>query len=170
MTIKDIADGKCHNAEPGTFNHECGKPATWIGIKDDGQECGFCDDCKERGCEHHAYVRWIRHSRLATPAELAVAYTIERIRRDPRIAYYFGDTECLAKLARVHAATTGTDPETYHRELNASLRTEAPARVYDLVATLKAVDHTLSAHGHIDADTTLHEEVCAAIAKAEAQS
>ena len=26
-------DGKCHNAEPGTYGHECGKPATWIGGK-----------------------------------------------------------------------------------------------------------------------------------------
>ena len=24
-------DGKCHNAEPGTYGHECGKPAAWIG-------------------------------------------------------------------------------------------------------------------------------------------
>jgi long-chain acyl-CoA synthetase len=29
-------DKKCHNAEPGTFNHECGKPAVWIGIKPNG--------------------------------------------------------------------------------------------------------------------------------------
>jgi hypothetical protein len=26
-------DGRCHNAEPGTFNHEWGKPATFIGIR-----------------------------------------------------------------------------------------------------------------------------------------
>jgi hypothetical protein len=36
-TYKDVAintyatDGRCHNSEPGTFNHECGKPATFIG-------------------------------------------------------------------------------------------------------------------------------------------
>lgn len=28
-------DGRCHNTEPGTYGHECGQPATWIGIKND---------------------------------------------------------------------------------------------------------------------------------------
>ena len=23
--------GKCHNANHGTFGHECGKPAAWVG-------------------------------------------------------------------------------------------------------------------------------------------
>jgi hypothetical protein len=26
-------DGKCHNAQPGTYGHECGKPAEWLGTK-----------------------------------------------------------------------------------------------------------------------------------------
>ena len=53
-----VADGKCHNAEAGTFNHECGRPATWIGTKSNGFRSGFCDDCKERGWERNGYVTW----------------------------------------------------------------------------------------------------------------
>jgi len=30
-TSSYATDGKCHNAEPGTYGHECGKPAAWIG-------------------------------------------------------------------------------------------------------------------------------------------
>jgi hypothetical protein len=44
-------DGKCHNAEPGTFVHECGKPATWIGTSARGFRSGFCDQCKRQGHE-----------------------------------------------------------------------------------------------------------------------
>jgi hypothetical protein len=44
-------DGVCHNAEPGTFNHECGKPATFIGTRADGFTSGFCDACKANGWE-----------------------------------------------------------------------------------------------------------------------
>jgi len=44
-------DGKCHNAEPGTLGHECGKPAVWLGTSATGFRSGFCDDCKRRGWE-----------------------------------------------------------------------------------------------------------------------
>lgn len=45
-------DGKCHNSEPGTFNHECGRPATWLGTSVvTGFVSGFCDDCKVNGFE-----------------------------------------------------------------------------------------------------------------------
>jgi len=65
-------DGKCHNAEPGTFGHECGKPAVWIGTKPDGFKSGFCQDCKERGTEAKTFTSWWRIStyRLA-PGECA---------------------------------------------------------------------------------------------------
>jgi hypothetical protein len=53
-------DGKCHNAEPGTFNHECGKPATWLGTKASGFASGFCDDCKVHGAERHGFTTWQR--------------------------------------------------------------------------------------------------------------
>jgi hypothetical protein len=51
-------DGRCHNAEPGTFNHECGKPATFIGTRSDGFMTGFCDACKSNGWEASSYGHW----------------------------------------------------------------------------------------------------------------
>lgn len=56
-------DGKCHNAQPGTYGHECGKPATWIGTKTDEDgpfESGFCDACKASGYEARPYKTWRR--------------------------------------------------------------------------------------------------------------
>ena len=59
-------DGKCHNAEPGTFGHECGKPATWIGraptthTRDGFHRVGFCDDCKANGYEAKQFGGWER--------------------------------------------------------------------------------------------------------------
>ena len=60
MTGSYATDGKCHNAEPGTFNHECGKPATWIGTKENGFRSGFCDFHKEHGAERFPYKTWER--------------------------------------------------------------------------------------------------------------
>ncbi len=63
-------DGKCHNAEPGTFGHECGKPAIWIGSRPypgfPGSvfESGFCDDCRARGSEAHTMTAWRPAGRL----------------------------------------------------------------------------------------------------------
>lgn len=51
-------DGKCHNSNPGTYGHECGKPATWIGVKPNGFGSGFCDECKAHGYEAKAYTVW----------------------------------------------------------------------------------------------------------------
>lgn len=53
-------DGKCHNAEPGTYGHECGKPAVWIGTDAKGFSSGFCDDCKLNGYERHQFTSWRR--------------------------------------------------------------------------------------------------------------
>src|SRR4051812_2715272 len=53
-------DGKCHNAEPGTFGHECGRPAVWIGRKANGYRSGFCAACREHGSEARAFVSWER--------------------------------------------------------------------------------------------------------------
>lgn len=58
--VNYATDGLCHNAEPGTFGHECGKPATWIGVRPDGFKSGFCDDCKERGWERRGFDQWER--------------------------------------------------------------------------------------------------------------
>lgn len=62
-------DGKCHNSEPGTFNHECLKPATWIGRYPNGFQSGFCDHCKEHGWEAKACVGF---ERLSSSASLEV--------------------------------------------------------------------------------------------------
>ena len=51
-------DRLCHNAEPGTFNHECGKPATFIGTRADGFASGFCDACKTNGSEASRCTHW----------------------------------------------------------------------------------------------------------------
>lgn len=51
-------DGKCHNAQSGTFNHECGNPAEWIGTMAGGLSVGFCSWCKEHGDERHDVVKW----------------------------------------------------------------------------------------------------------------
>jgi hypothetical protein len=60
-------DGKCHNAQPGTFGHECGKPATWIGTKSSGFRCGFCDECKEHGAEARLCRQWERVAPVRKP-------------------------------------------------------------------------------------------------------
>ncbi len=53
-------DLRCHNAEPGSFNHECGQPAVWLGIKPNGFQSGFCDECKQHGWEATACCKWQR--------------------------------------------------------------------------------------------------------------
>ncbi len=44
-------DGKCHNANAGTYGHECSKPAVWLGRSPTGFTSGFCDDCRRNGTE-----------------------------------------------------------------------------------------------------------------------
>lgn len=63
----------CHAAEPGTFGHECGKTATWIGTKvARGHTPGtygatvealtfrgaFCAECKAHGFEAKGMETW----------------------------------------------------------------------------------------------------------------
>lgn len=54
----------CANSEPGTFNHECGKPATWIGhMRSDLTKTGvffgrFCDRCKQHGYDARRVFKW----------------------------------------------------------------------------------------------------------------
>lgn len=52
------SDGLCHNAELGTFGHECGKPAEWIGTDANGFRSGFCLACRAQGAEARRMVRW----------------------------------------------------------------------------------------------------------------
>lgn len=51
-------DGVCHNAEPGTYGHECGKPAKWLGTSPGGFTSGFCNDCKANGYEAKRMTDW----------------------------------------------------------------------------------------------------------------
>lgn len=64
-----MTNRKCSNAEPGTFNHECGKPAQWLGGKpaqfpDMADSRGlfwaaFCDKCKKHGHEARRITEWL---------------------------------------------------------------------------------------------------------------
>ena len=63
-------DGQCHNAEPGTYGHECGKPATWLGTDRNGFVSGFCDDCRQHGWERTSKVAWIRLPAILDAASL----------------------------------------------------------------------------------------------------
>lgn len=50
---------RCVNAEPGTFGHECGQPATFVGLNaSTGLQASFCAECKERGHEASRYSEW----------------------------------------------------------------------------------------------------------------
>jgi hypothetical protein len=51
-------DGKCHNSNPGTFGHECGKPAQWIGTSASGFRSGYCVKCRATGSEARQCVKW----------------------------------------------------------------------------------------------------------------
>jgi hypothetical protein len=53
-------DGLCHNSEPGTFGHECGKPARFIGKLRNGMQMGFCLDCRWHGTEAEQVKAWER--------------------------------------------------------------------------------------------------------------
>lgn len=51
-------DGKCHNAQTGTYGHECGKPAKFVGTNRQGFRMGFCASCKESGSEARNVATW----------------------------------------------------------------------------------------------------------------
>lgn len=51
-------DGKCHNAEPGTYGHECGKPAVWNAENANGFRSGFCARCRSVGSEARGFHGW----------------------------------------------------------------------------------------------------------------
>ena len=49
---------RCQNAEPGTYSHECSKPAQWTATNAQGHRAGFCDQCKQHGHEARTYSQW----------------------------------------------------------------------------------------------------------------
>ena len=72
---------RCTNAEPGSYGHECGEPAGFIGSRaDEGQAC-FCSACRERGFEARRYSDWqalptIGQGDEATEATAVRAFTV----------------------------------------------------------------------------------------------
>jgi hypothetical protein len=42
---------RCTNANHGTFGHECGKPARWVGVQRSGWHQAFCGHCRDHGDE-----------------------------------------------------------------------------------------------------------------------
>lgn len=53
-----LAEKRCTNAQPGTYGHECGKPASWIGTTGTGFRACFCEHCKVEGHEARDVVSW----------------------------------------------------------------------------------------------------------------
>ncbi len=50
---------RCINAEPGTFGHECGKSASFIGTKAaTGAQACFCASCRETGHDALGREQW----------------------------------------------------------------------------------------------------------------
>ena len=49
---------RCTNAEPGSYGHECGEPAGFIGSGADGGQSCFCSACKAHGAEARRYSDW----------------------------------------------------------------------------------------------------------------
>lgn len=64
MTNLYVEDGACHNAEPNTYGHECGKSAIWVGTTKGGFHMGFCHDCKKHGSEARTVTCWQPHPRM----------------------------------------------------------------------------------------------------------
>ena len=49
---------RCTNAEPGSYGHECGEPADFIGSRADGGQSCFCFACKANGSEARCFSDW----------------------------------------------------------------------------------------------------------------
>jgi hypothetical protein len=49
---------RCQNAEPGTYGHECSKPAQWTATNKQGHTAAFCDQCRQQGSEARTYSQW----------------------------------------------------------------------------------------------------------------
>lgn len=49
---------RCTNSNLGTLNHECGKPACFLGTHSGGHRQYFCAGCKANGDEARAVMAW----------------------------------------------------------------------------------------------------------------
>lgn len=116
---------RCTNSEPGTFNHECGKPAIWAGTHPGGHVQNFCEACKASGYEARPVVSWRKIE--PTKADIAVAHVLRAIRDDGRKAWLLGyGTQTFALLTEAYAEANGLDVEQHRREFWSQCR---PQRV-----------------------------------------
>ena len=104
-------DGLCHNAEAGTFGHECSKPAVWTAESTSGFRCGFCDDCRRNGREARGMHGWqpYNHAR-----EIMIA-----INRDHRSAEGHIDEAAMVGMFETYALPLA-DRTRIWRELTAA--------------------------------------------------
>ena len=77
---------KCTNANRGTFNHECGKPALWIGIHHSGHAQAFCLRCRAEGDEARTVATWTPYS-----AERLQSLREERSRKEAIVRAFLSD-------------------------------------------------------------------------------
>lgn len=71
-------DGLCHNANSGSYGHECGRPADWLGTSRTGFVSGYCDHCKQFGTEARGVVTWVRIAdNAAVPVVSADPFVLE---------------------------------------------------------------------------------------------
>lgn len=67
---------RCVNAEPGTFGHECGVVAAFVGTKTDGFQAAFCEACRVTGFESRGYGQWIPLVPLQRTPEGALGFAV----------------------------------------------------------------------------------------------
>lgn len=72
---------RCTNAEPGTYGHECGEPARYIGTTGEGFAATFCAACKLAGHEARKFTDWHALPPLPRRADGLPALTFEAARR-----------------------------------------------------------------------------------------
>lgn len=72
---------RCINSEPGTYGHECGAPAAYIGTNDEGTEFCFCAACKMTGSEARRMKTFRRISALPPNGGLD-RHAFELVRRE----------------------------------------------------------------------------------------
>ena len=136
-------DGICHNAQPGTFGHECGKPAKWVGTKENGFQCGFCNDCKETGHEARQYGNWTAFERVKnTPgpwtAHAQASANFYTLRKDNNwiASIQFNGEQMVSKQeANINLLSAAPDMLEALRSIAAESTIDGP----DLIATIQGI-------------------------------
>lgn len=73
---------RCTNANRGTFNHECGRPAVWLGTQPSGHRQAFCAECKANGDEAASVVAWTTPIFHTEPTPIGNQYVIPGCEKD----------------------------------------------------------------------------------------